>query len=55
MNDILKDVQKWHPPTTEHKGIKDFMIDQIEKTIDSDCETKYHYEELAKIELKLLT
>lgn len=55
MNDILKDVRKWQPPTSEHTGIKDFMIDQIEKTLDFDCKTKYHDEGLAKIELELLT
>lgn len=55
MNAILKDVRKWQPPTSEHTGIKDFMIDQIEKTIDFDCKTEYHDEGLAKIELELLT
>jgi hypothetical protein len=55
MNDILKDVRKWQPPTSEHTGIKDFMIDQIEKTIDFDCKTKYNDEALAEIELELLT
>jgi len=55
MNDILKDVINWQPPTIDHMGIKDFMIDQIEKTIDFDCKTKYHDEGLAKIELELLT
>jgi len=55
MNKILSDVRKWQPPTPDHTGIKDFMIDQIEKTIDFDCKTDYHDEELAKIELDLLT
>jgi hypothetical protein len=55
MNDILKDVRKWQPPTTEHNGLKDFMIDQIVKTIDFDCKTDYHDENLAKIELELLS
>lgn len=55
MNEILKDVITWQPPTSEHTGIKDFMIDQIEKTIDFDCKTKYHDEALLKIELELLT
>jgi len=54
MNDILKDVRKWQPPTSEHTGIKDFMINQIEKTIDFDCKTKYNDEALAEIELELL-
>jgi len=55
MNDILKDVRKWQPPTSEHIEIKDFMIDQIEKTIDFDCKTKYHDDALVEIDLELLT
>ena len=55
MNDILKDVRKWHPPTADHTGIKDFMIEQIEQTIDFDCKTKCNDEALAEIELKILT
>ena len=50
---ILSDVSKWTPPTKEHQGIKDFMIEQIEKTIDFDCNTKYHKEELARTEQEL--
>lgn len=55
MNNILKDVKKWQPPTSEHTGIKDFMISQIEETIEWDCKTKYHSEALEKIELELST
>ena len=55
MNAILKEVNAWQPPTSEHTGIKDFMADQIVKTIDFDCKTKYHDEGLAKVELELLT
>lgn len=55
MNKILSDVRKWQPPTSEHVGIKDFMIDQIEKTIDFDCKTDYHEKKLTEIESELLT
>lgn len=55
LNDILKQVVTWQPPTSEHQGIKDFMIDQIEQTIKFDCNTKYKFEKLAEIELELLT
>jgi hypothetical protein len=55
LNSILKDVNAWNPPTSEHTGIKDFMADQISQTINLDCKTKYHDEALASIELKLLT
>ncbi len=55
MSSILKEVKAWQPPTLEHKGIKNFMIDQIVKTIDLDCKTNYHDEALVRIELELLT
>lgn len=54
LNDILKDVRNWQPPTSEHTGIKNFMIEQIQTTINFDCKTKFNYDELAKIELELL-
>lgn len=55
MNKILCDVRKWQPPTPDHTGIKDFMIEQIEKTIDFDCKTDYHDKGLIEIETELLT
>jgi len=55
MNNILADVVKWQPPTSEHFGIKDFMVKQISETIDFDCKTEYHDEALVKIEIDLLT
>lgn len=55
MNKILSDVRKWQPPTPDHTGFKDFMIEQIEKTIDFDCETDYHDKGLIEIETELLT
>ena len=54
MNKILKDIEAWQPPTSDHTGIKEFMIEQITTTIDFDCKTKYHDEGLAKIESELL-
>ncbi len=54
MNNILKDVKKWQPPTSDHIGIKDFMIDQIEKTIDFDCKIDYHDKALIKIKTEQL-
>lgn len=34
---MLAKVKKWTPPTTEHHGLKKFMIEQIESSIDWDC------------------
>lgn len=55
MNVILKDIYKWQPPTPEHFGIRDFMINQINETIKWDCNTDYHTDALTKIESDLLT
>ena len=54
MDKMLSDVLKWQPPTPDHIGIKDFMIEQIVKTIDFDCKTDYHDKKLIKIESQLL-
>lgn len=34
---MLEKVCSWRPPTKEHEGLKTFMIDQIEKSIEFDC------------------
>jgi hypothetical protein len=38
---MLAEVVKWEPPTPEHQGLKDFMVEQIRQSIDWDCDTKY--------------
>lgn len=55
LNGILSEIRKWQPPTPEHAGLKEFMIKQLEGTIDFDCGTKYHDEKLVEIEKELLT
>jgi hypothetical protein len=34
---MLAKVQAWEPPTANHQGLKDFMIQQLESSIDFDC------------------
>lgn len=34
---MLEKVCKWIPPTEEHKGIKTFMLQQLNDSIQSDC------------------
>lgn len=36
-NAMLLKVLKWQPPTPEHEGLKEFMIDQLHDSIDFDC------------------
>jgi len=40
--DMLKQVKAWQEPTPEHKEYKNFMIKQIEESIDFDCDTEYY-------------
>lgn len=34
---MLAKVRQWEPPTSDHSGFKDFMIEQLEGSIDFDC------------------
>lgn len=45
---MLDEVKKWTPPTSDHIEYKEFMISQIEQSIDFDCSTTY----LTKPQLK---
>ncbi len=38
---MLREVKKWNPPTSEHNGLKDFMLKQISESIDFDCGPSY--------------
>lgn len=50
---FLESSVKYNVPTPEHEGIKNFMIDQIQETIDFDCSTKYHDEKVFEISTQL--
>jgi len=39
--EMLRQVQKWTPPTEEHQGMKAFMQSQIEESIQWDCGVDY--------------
>jgi len=51
--DMLDQVREWVPPTAEHIGMKDFMIEQIESSIKFDGMEDYY--EKALVELKPLS
>lgn len=55
INNILQKVNEWIPPTEEHIGIKDFMIQQLTDTLRHDCDDSYHIEGLAEYKDKLDT
>lgn len=39
---MLKQVKAWQPPTSEHVGLKEFMVSQIEGSIDFDGMGDYY-------------
>jgi translation initiation factor 2B subunit (eIF-2B alpha/beta/delta family) len=43
-NQMLSDVSAWQPPTADHEGLKKFMVDQINQSIDFDCKPYNFYE-----------
>lgn len=46
---MLSKVYDWRPPTAEHENLKKFMIDQINQSINFDCDTKYDMERLTQL------
>jgi len=49
--EMLIKVKQWNPPTSDHIGLKDFMIEQITSSIKFDCGTSCYEEQ----QIKLLT
>lgn len=48
--DMLTEVKNWKPPSEKHIELKNFMIEQITKSIRCDCDIEYYFEKV-----KLLT
>ena len=46
---MLARVRAWTPPTKDHQGLKDFMIQQITESIKFDCDLKWTRDEQAKL------
>lgn len=53
LEDMLKEVNLFVPPTETHVNFKTFMASQLTCTIDFDCNGRYHIDELISIERKL--
>lgn len=51
---MLKEVTKWTPPTHDHINFKNFMVEQLQSTIDRDGSTEYYDIELKNIDKKTL-
>jgi len=42
---MLMAVQAWNVPSPDHKGLQDFMIQQLETSIEHDCDIEYTIKE----------
>ena len=51
--EMLDKVHAWNPPTEDHSGLKDFMIEQLNSSIQFDCSGDYY--ERSNKELEELT
>lgn len=40
-NAMLAEVVKWEPPSDDHVGLKDFMLEQLQSSIKWDTDPKY--------------
>ena len=49
LESILKDAKEWTPPTNNHVKFKNFMIDQLQATLDQDGNTGYYDKSLENI------
>lgn len=38
---MLAQAKAWKPPTSDHVGLRDFMIDQLRNSIDIDCNGRW--------------
>ena len=47
-DDMLTKVRAWIPPTSEHDNLKNFMIKQIEESIEWDCNIYFSPQDMPK-------
>jgi hypothetical protein len=53
LNSILESSKSWVPPTEEHEGLRNFMIEQIESTIKADGDLSYHINKILQIKQEM--
>ena len=46
---MLAKVREWEPPTEEHEGLKNYMVEQLEGSIEHDCDVSYFQERLEEL------
>jgi hypothetical protein len=50
---FLAEAIAWTPPTKEHQGYKEFMVNQITETIKFDCSVSYYQGTIQDIDKKM--
>ena len=53
LEEFLTKAIEFKAPTPEHEGLKKFMVEQLQSTIDFDGKTDYHDRSLAEVEMEL--
>lgn len=53
LESFLKKSKSYSPPTKKHEGVKNFMIEQLQSTIDQDGNNSYHLKNLEEIDNRL--
>lgn len=48
---MIREVEKWEPPTSEHRGLKDFMLQQLRESLSHDGDATYYKGRLASLKL----
>lgn len=46
--DMIEKVSQWNPPTGEHVGLKNFMLEQLDSGMYSDCDESYYQTSLTR-------
>jgi hypothetical protein len=49
--EMLEKVNNWTPPTSEHKDLKRFMVEQIQESIKFDCPISWYEDVIKKLKL----
>ena len=47
---MIEKVEGWQPPSPDHEGLKEFMLKQLNDSIEWDCNTGYYKDQLERIQ-----
>jgi hypothetical protein len=46
---MLEEAKTWEPPTSDHSGLKDFMVKQLTESIEYDCDLEWVEKDLKEL------